>query len=294
MADEYVYMKKSTWTGICDNIRTKAGTTSTMTASEAETAISGISTGSAEDRLNGRLDGSAEGYVTTNAMEIVPYAMYQCTNITGVTAGNATTIGESAFEGCSALASISLPEAKHILESAFSFCRSLASISLPKAESIGESAFEESALESISLPEAEYIGKRAFGFCRSLASISLPKVDRITTGYIWEECLSITKIELPVCSNIDAEGIFTNTKNLSAICIGTALDSVCTLTSTLAFNFSAIDHQAGETFSATDTDRTYSATGYIYVPDNLVDAYKTATNWSVYADRIKGISTLTS
>ena len=251
MADEYVYMKKSTWTGICDNIRTKAGTTSTMTASEAETAISGISTGSAEDRLNGRLDGSAEGYVTTNAMEIVPYAMYQCTNITGVTAGNATTIGESAFEGCSALASISLPEAKHILESAFSFCR-------------------------------------------SLASISLPKVDRITTGYIWEECLSITKIELPVCSNIDAEGIFTNTKNLSAICIGTALDSVCTLTSTLAFNFSAIDHQAGETFSATDTDRTYSATGYIYVPDNLVDAYKTATNWSVYADRIKGISTLTS
>lgn len=28
----------------------------------------------------------------------------------------------------------------------------------------------------------------------------------------------------------------------------------------------------------------------IYVPDNAVDTYKTATNWSAYADRIKPIS----
>ena len=27
----------------------------------------------------------------------------------------------------------------------------------------------------------------------------------------------------------------------------------------------------------------------VYVPDELVDAYKSATNWSAYADRIKGI-----
>lgn len=31
-------------------------------------------------------------------------------------------------------------------------------------------------------------------------------------------------------------------------------------------------------------------TGYIYVPDALVDSYKTATNWSVYADQIKPLS----
>lgn len=28
----------------------------------------------------------------------------------------------------------------------------------------------------------------------------------------------------------------------------------------------------------------------IYVPDEAVDAYKTATNWAAYADRIKPIS----
>jgi hypothetical protein len=33
-------------------------------------------------------------------------------------------------------------------------------------------------------------------------------------------------------------------------------------------------------------------TGYIYVPNNLVDAYKTATNWSTYANQIKSINEL--
>ncbi len=33
-------------------------------------------------------------------------------------------------------------------------------------------------------------------------------------------------------------------------------------------------------------------TGYIYVPDNLVASFKTATNWSTYASQIKGVSEL--
>ena len=35
-----------------------------------------------------------------------------------------------------------------------------------------------------------------------------------------------------------------------------------------------------------------NGTGYIYVPDSLVDSYKTATNWSTYASQIKPISEL--
>ena len=33
-----------------------------------------------------------------------------------------------------------------------------------------------------------------------------------------------------------------------------------------------------------------SGTGYIYVPDDLVDQYKVATNWATYASQIKGLS----
>ena len=35
-----------------------------------------------------------------------------------------------------------------------------------------------------------------------------------------------------------------------------------------------------------------SGTGYIYVPDDLVDDYKAAEGWSTYANQIKGISEL--
>ena len=35
-----------------------------------------------------------------------------------------------------------------------------------------------------------------------------------------------------------------------------------------------------------------NGTGYVYVPDNMVETYKSATNWSTYADQIKGMSEL--
>ena len=35
-----------------------------------------------------------------------------------------------------------------------------------------------------------------------------------------------------------------------------------------------------------------SGSGYIYVPDNMVSTYKSATNWNEYANQIKGMSEL--
>jgi hypothetical protein len=40
----------------------------------------------------------------------------------------------------------------------------------------------------------------------------------------------------------------------------------------------------------TGTPLVGDGTGYIYVPDDLVDAYKSATNWSALASHIKGES----
>ena len=53
-------------------------------------------------------------------------------------------------------------------------------------------------------------------------------------------------------------------------------ESVCVLKYTGAFAYSAIAN----------------GTGFIYVPDDLVESYKTATNWSTYASQIKPISEL--
>lgn len=37
-----------------------------------------------------------------------------------------------------------------------------------------------------------------------------------------------------------------------------------------------------------------SGTGYVYVPDELVEEYKVATNWSTFANQIKPLSELES
>ena len=64
----------------------------------------------------------------------------------------------------------------------------------------------------------------------------------------------------------------------------------CAKLTTLIINNSSL-------FKMTNTDMLQgtpiaSGTGYVYVPDNMVETYKTATNWSAYADQIKGMSEL--
>lgn len=74
------------------------------------------------------------------------------------------------------------------------------------------------------------------------------------------------------CTTIN-EYAFANS-SLQKLIINT--QTVCTLTSSTAFEGTVIA----------------SGTGSIYVPDNLVDTYKEATNWNLYADQIVGVSTL--
>ena len=64
-----------------------------------------------------------------------------------------------------------------------------------------------------------------------------------------------------------------------------------------AFTESAIDTVIvrGTTVAKLGTNNVFSKTplesgnGYIYVPAALVDSYKSATNWSVFADQIRAI-----
>lgn len=47
-----------------------------------------------------------------------------------------------------------------------------------------------------------------------------------------------------------------------------------------------------DVFKMTATNMLQNCPADIYVPDNMVDTYKSATNWSAFADRIKGMSEL--
>ena len=183
---------------------------------------------------------------------------------------NATRIGDWAFHICS-LTQASLPMCGYIGSCAFSDCRSLKQVSLPVCSYIGSYAFQSCiSLSQISLPVCESIGERAFGFCSSLTQVSLPMCSYIGSD-VFSSCRSLSQASLPVCSYI-GEYAFGDCSSLSIITIG--YSGVCSLDGISVFNGTKIT----------------SSTGSIYVPSSLVDAYKSASNWSVYSNIIYPIN----
>ena len=130
-------------------------------------------------------------------------------------------------------------------------------------------------LRTVNLPNVTSIGDSVFSGCTKLTSIDLPNVTSIGINGFYN-CTKLTSIDLP---NVTSIGIatFQACSSLTKIIIGTDSD-ICTLKSTDAFRDTPIA----------------SGMGYIYVPDDKVDTYKSATSWSRYASQIKPISELPS
>ena len=145
--------------------------------------------------------------------------------------------------------------------------REILYVSLPNCTSVSMGTFIScDELTSVSLPMCENLGKGAFYSCWSLDSIYLPVVS-IISSYCFNDCWSLSQVSLPVCSYI-GDLAFYGCTSLSIITIG--YSGICSLGGSITFS---------------DTQIT-SSTGSIYVPASLVDAYKTAANWSYFKDRI--------
>ena len=135
---------------------------------------------------------------------------------------------------------------------------------LPECRYIGNQAFQDcSSLTQVSLPECRYIGDEAFWGC-NLSDISLPLCEYIGNSALL--ACSFTQVNLPMCSYIGSNA-FWDCVYLSSITIG--YSGVCSL-SYEGFMYTPI------------TD----GTGSIYVPASLVDAYKSAPNWSQFSSQI--------
>lgn len=136
--------------------------------------------------------------------------------------------------------------------------------------SIGDYAFTScSGLTSCTIgSDVTSIGEMAFRNCNSLTSITIPNsVTRISYGaFIY--CTSLTSIDIP--SGVTSIGSYA-----FRYCSG--LTSVTVEATT--------PPSLGGTSVFADTNNCP-----IYVPASSVEAYKTATNWSTYADRIQAIT----
>ena len=112
--------------------------------------------------------------------------------------------------------------------------------------------------------EIDTIEGYAFYGCNSLTSVSFPVATSIGER-AFQNCSSLASVSFPKAIRIGGYS-FDNCSSLTTIYVGTESDTVCTLSSTNAIPSSVTD---------------------IYVSYSLVDSYKSAPNWSSFADKIK-------
>ena len=183
-----------------------------------------------------------------------------------------TAVGECAFLGCQALTAIDLPNVTQVKRNAFEACNRLQAINLPKATEFGKGVFTNSAIQQANFPLVTTIGDNCFYIANHLISANLPLVTSLPIDSF--RLSSIQTADFAAVTNINRTA-FTDCTSLETLIIRTP--SVCVISDiSVALRGSKIA----------------SGAGYIYVPDNLVDSYKTATNWVARANQIKPISAL--
>lgn len=193
-------------------------------------------------------------------------------SITEISNDRVTVIGAYAFRECRSLNTIDFPAATIVSSHAFYGCISLATVDFPAVTNIGNNAFRNcTGLITVSFPAANTtLGSNVFDSCTSLTTVYFPALSN-TGGYSFANCKSLSTAEFPVTNSI-AAGTFYDCTSLNTLILRKT-DKICALYNTNAFTSTPIE----------------SGTGYIYVPSTLVDSYKAATNWSVFADQIRAI-----
>ena len=130
------------------------------------------------------------------------------------------------------------------------------------------------------------IGKRAFFYFKNLKSINIPSSVTIIENQAFNSCTGLTSVIIPDSVTMIKDSAFMNCTSLQSINIPSSV----TIIESNAFN-TCVKLRHIYLYSATpptleSKNGIPSATTTIHVPVGSGNAYKTATNWSRYADKI--------
>ena len=228
-----------------------------------------------------------------NVTEIGDYALANCTAMTSATFAKLKTLGAYMFQGCTSLTSLSFPELTTTGQYAFRDCTGLQSITFPlTVTTFATSLFNGCiALATITAQGLTVIRSYAFSGCSNLTTVDLNNVTSVGS-YAFQDCAKLGVVALPACTSIEnylgkgsgptgfdftkkvtiIANAFDSSANMQHLVLRS--DQLCTLSNVNAFTGTPIA----------------AGVGYIYVPANLVDTYKAASNWSTYATQIQPIS----
>jgi hypothetical protein len=152
---------------------------------------------------------------------------------------------------------------------AFCYCYSLSSVTIPSSvTSIGGNAFKNCySLSSVTIPSSvTSIGDYAFYYCYSLSSVTIPSSVTSIGSSAFSNCYSLPSVTIPSSVTSISNNAFQNCYSVAEYHL--APTTPPTLTNANTFNNIAADC-------------------IIYVPysadHSILNAYKTASNWSTYA-----------
>ena len=269
--NEYI-IKGETLTGIADAIREKTGVTDPVAVSDMAGKIAEIKAVGGD--IDALIDRSITEISSSSATSIGSYAFYSCSALTTVAFPVATSIESYAFQFCRSLTTVDFPVATSIGTSAFQNCIELTTVDFPVATSIGTSAFQNCIeLTTVDFPVATSIEGSAFRACSALTTVDFPVATSIGTS-AFQNCNALTTVDFPVATSIGTSA-FRSCSAIKSLLLRN--NKVCTLSNTNTFNSTPIS----------------SGTGYIYVPSELIEQYKTTNNWSTYASQFRALEDYT-
>lgn len=193
-----------------------------------------------------------------------------------------TKIESQKFRNCSSLKKVILPESvKSLLTYSFSYSTALQDINLENLEHIGNFALSRTSLENktLNLRSVIDIGVNAF---------SETKIKRVILGS------NITTLYVTPVSTDWNSGPFYGCKQLEFVDVPDSVINMGNYTFNMcaSLQFVIVRNSTPPTLGTGTFNDTHDGLK-IYVPDDSVEAYKTATNWSNYADKIHPLSEYT-
>ena len=240
---------------IADAIRSKTGDTATMTVSEMASEIDSIPT----------------GITPTGTLAISQNGTYDVTNYASA---NVNVSGGGSFE-------------------------------INDATALFYEGARIDEIDKYLNALSETLLSTAFMFfnCQSLTSIDLSNIDTSSVTdmrIMFSGCSNLTNLDL---SNFDMSNVtlmismFSRCSSLTSLKIGSSVSSYSNVTNSSALfdnckNLVSVTINGINVLPITHTNAFYNMKSYckFYVPSNLVNAYKTATNWSTRAKYIYAIS----
>lgn len=263
---------------------------------------------------------SLAGDYILDKLKTIDYGSFQNTAISSIAAPNVTTIvgfrDYGAFANCKSLKNAYFPLVTNIGRQAFQNCSSLETIYMPNVTGIGTYAFDRCSslsgdliLEYLtgSLGEATFRGTSITSFvaplltsiigfrdegcfmnCKSLKSVDISSVTII--GQQAFQGSALADIKMGSVTSIDQQAF----QGCSALSIIDIPSGVTTIGSYAFYQSSSLESIICRPTTPPTLTDTYALQNTnncpIYVPDASLEAYKTATNWSTYADRIHPLS----